>query len=74
MDRPLDVGHLTARISAHGDDLVLLDAVIEAGLPATQPVKLLANVRRDGRDWTIRALTGSIGRSDLCLLYTSRCV
>jgi uncharacterized protein involved in outer membrane biogenesis len=65
MDRPLDVGHLTARISAHGDDLVLLDAVIEAGLPATQPVKLLANVRRDGRDWTIRALTGSIGRSDL---------
>jgi len=65
MDRPLDVGHLTARISAHGDDLVLVDAVIEAGLPATQPVKLLASVRRDGRDWTIRSLTGSIGRSDI---------
>jgi uncharacterized protein involved in outer membrane biogenesis len=65
MDRPLDVGHMTARISAHGDDLVLVDAVIEAGLPATQPVKLDANVRHDDPDWTIRSLAGTIGRSDI---------
>ncbi|CAN5274174.1 hypothetical protein BH10PSE12_BH10PSE12_09400 [soil metagenome] len=65
MDAPLDVGHLSGRITGHATDLVLLDAIIEAGLPGTQPVKLEADVRRDSPDWTVTALTGTIGRSDI---------
>ena len=65
MDGPLDIGHLTAAVTGHGDDLRLLDAIIEAGLPGTQPVKLKANVRRDSPDWTVTALTGTIGHSDI---------
>ncbi|MGK2912598.1 MAG: AsmA family protein [Sphingobium sp.] len=65
MDRPLDVGHMTADATAYGNDLALVDVIIEAGLPGTQPVKLTAKVRRDSPDWTIKALTGTIGRSDI---------
>ena len=65
MDRPLDAGHLTGAVTAHGDNLVLVDAIIEAGLPETQPVRLAASVRRDSPDWTITGLTGTIGHSDI---------
>ncbi|NJC34085.1 hypothetical protein GGR88_001559 [Sphingomonas jejuensis] len=65
MDRPLDAGHLTARMTAHGRDLKLLDALIEAGLPGTQPVRLSADVRRTSPDWRIERLSGTIGRSDI---------
>ncbi|MBB5686039.1 AsmA family protein [Sphingobium boeckii] len=65
MDGPLDIGHLTAAVTGYGDDLRMLDAIIEAGLPGTQPVKLKANVRRDSPDWIVTALTGTIGRSDI---------
>jgi uncharacterized protein involved in outer membrane biogenesis len=65
MDRPLDFGHFDARIRAHGNDLKMVDAIIEAGLFGTQPVRLAADVRRDRPLWKIRALTGTIGRSDI---------
>lgn len=65
MDRALDFGHFTAQATAHGDDLALLDAIIEAGLPATQPVRLRADVRHRAPDWEITNLTGTIGRSDI---------
>lgn len=65
MDRPLDVGHLRGAATAHAIDLALLDAIIEAGLPGTQPVRLTAQVLRDKPDWTVTALKGAIGRSDL---------
>jgi uncharacterized protein involved in outer membrane biogenesis len=65
MDGPLDIGHLSGHITGHANDLVLLDAIIEAGLPGTQPVRLEADVRRDSPDWTVTALTGTIGRSDI---------
>lgn len=65
MDRPLDAGHLTARMTGHGQDLKLLDAIIEAGLPGTQPVRLSATVRRTSPDWRIEGLSGTIGRSDI---------
>ena len=65
MDGPLDIGHLSASVTGHGDDLRLLDAIIEAGLPGTQPVTLKAKVRRDSPDWTVTGLTGRIGRSDI---------
>ena len=65
MDGPLDVGHFTAAASGRARDLLLLDAIIGAGLPATQPVRLSAQVRRDAQVWRITALKGTIGRSDL---------
>jgi uncharacterized protein involved in outer membrane biogenesis len=65
MDGPLDIGHLSGKATGHADDLVLLDAIIEAGLPGTQPVRLTADVRRDRPDWTVTNLKGTIGRSDI---------
>ncbi|MES2494689.1 MAG: AsmA family protein [Pseudomonadota bacterium] len=65
MDRPLDVHHLDMDITAKAANLSYIDAVIEAGLPRTQPVELSAHARRDGPDWTISRLNGTIGRSDL---------
>lgn len=65
MPKPLDVAHLSGRVSARASDLVLIDAIIEAGLPATQPVSLTANVERNRRDWTVKDLKGTVGRSDV---------
>ncbi|WP_136162314.1 AsmA family protein [Sphingomonas flavalba] len=64
MDRPFDLDHFTARVTARGDDLKLLDAIIEAGLPGTQPVTLVADVRHDAPDWKVNKLRGTMGRSD----------
>ncbi|WP_223262899.1 AsmA family protein [Sphingobium sp. SCG-1] len=72
MDHPLDMGHLTADATAYGDDLALVDVIIEAGLPGTQPVKLSAKVRRDRPDWTVTNLRGTIGRSDIAGSATIR--
>ncbi|GGE03445.1 hypothetical protein GCM10011529_07390 [Polymorphobacter glacialis] len=65
MDRPLDVDHFSAEVTGHGRDLKLLDAIIEAGLPATQAVALKARVRHDDREWRIDDLAATIGRSDI---------
>lgn len=65
MDRAFDLAHLDARITARADNLTLVDAIIEAGLPATQPVRLSAQVRRDRPDWIVKGLAGTIGRSDI---------
>ncbi|WP_313041544.1 AsmA family protein [Sphingobium yanoikuyae] len=65
MDGPLDIGHLRGEATAHGTDLALLDAIIEAGLPGTQPVRLTARVTRDRPDWIVEGLKGTIGRSDI---------
>ena len=65
MERPLDVGHLTANAIVYGNDLALVDVIIEAGLPGTQPVRLAAKVRRDRPGWTVTGLHGTIGRSDI---------
>jgi uncharacterized protein involved in outer membrane biogenesis len=65
MPSPLDTDHLQGQARAHALDLQLLDAIIEAGLPGTQPVRLAASVRRNRPDWVIDALQGTIGRSDI---------
>lgn len=65
MPSPLDVGHMQGQARAHADDLRLLDAIIEAGLPGTQPVRLAARIRRSIPDWTIDDLRGTISRSDI---------
>ncbi len=72
MDGPLDVGHLRGDATAHAVDLALLDAIIEAGLPGTQPVRLTARVRRERPDWIVDALKGTIGRSDIAGRATIR--
>lgn len=65
MARPLDVRHLAMDVRARAANLSYVDAVVEAGLPRTQPVDLRAHARRDGSDWTVTRLGGTIGRSDI---------
>ena len=65
MDRPLDTAHLDMAVTAHAANLSYVDAIIEAGLPRTQPVRLHAKARRDGVDWAVTGLTGMVGRSDI---------
>lgn len=65
MDRPLDLRHMALTVTARAVNLSYVDAIIEAGLPRTQPVRLSAQARRDGSDWTVSQLNGSIGRSHI---------
>lgn len=59
----LDSNHMAVDVTAQASDLRYLDAIIEAGLFATQPVRLSAHVERDAPAWRVTALTGTIGRS-----------
>lgn len=65
MDRPLDVHHLSMIATARTVNLSYLDSIIEAGLPRTQPARLRAHAQRDGQDWTVTGLNGTVGRSDV---------
>lgn len=65
MDRALDTNAMTLDLTARASDLKLIDAVVEAGLFRTRPVRLSAHVRHQRPIWTITDLTGRIGRSDL---------
>ncbi|MFD1950648.1 AsmA family protein [Sphingomonas arantia] len=65
MDHPLDVAHLAARVTSRGDDLKSLDAIVQAGIPATQDYVLRADVRRDGSTWAFRRMVGTLGHSDV---------
>ena len=63
MERPLDTDRMAFRITARANDLKLIDAVIEAGLFGTQPVRLSADVRREAPKWFVTGLNGTIGTS-----------
>lgn len=65
MQGVLNTDRFTATLSAQAPTLKNLDQVIEAGLFGTQPIDLRANVRHEDKDWFIRKLSGSIGRSKL---------
>lgn len=65
MAAPLDTGHMDLDVEARADDLKLVDAVIEAGLIGTQPLRLKAHARHDGPDWTVTGVRGTIGKSDI---------
>ncbi|WP_326523777.1 AsmA family protein [Sphingomonas sp.] len=65
MDAPLDTDRMTLAMTARASDLKLIDAVIEAGLFGTRPVRLSADVRRDGPVWKVTALKGNVGQSDI---------
>jgi len=64
-DRPLDTDAMSLDVEARADDLKRIDAVIEAGLIHTQPVRLSAKVRHDKDRWAISNFNGTIGRSRL---------
>jgi hypothetical protein len=72
MDAPLYTHHMTVDVSARASDLRLVDAVIEAGLIATQPVDLTVHARRDGRDWNVSSVAGRIGQSEFAGHVTVR--
>lgn len=74
MAHPLDTGHMTADITAHASDLKLIDAIVEAGLFGTQPVRLAAHAVHDQATWTLTDLHGTIGRSDLAGHVTAKLV
>jgi len=74
MAHPLDTGQMTTDITAHAADLKLIDAIIEAGLFGTQPVRLAAHAVHDGKTWTLTGLHGTIGRSDLTGHITAKLV
>jgi uncharacterized protein involved in outer membrane biogenesis len=61
----LDADDLKMTMRARGTSLKQLDHIIEAGLFGTQDIDLSGDVRRDGEDWYIDRLNGSIGRSRL---------
>lgn len=64
MARPLDTNNMSLDIEARASDLKLIDAVIEAGLFRTQPVRhLSAHVERTPDRWAISRMRGQIGRS-----------
>lgn len=65
MARPLDANRLDIDVQARASNMADIDAIIEAGLPRTQPVSLRAHARRDGDDWTVSQLSGTVGRSDV---------
>lgn len=65
MAAPFDTAHMRFHATARANDLKLIDRVIEAGLFGTQPVRLSADVVRDGTNWTISDLAGTIGSSDV---------
>jgi uncharacterized protein involved in outer membrane biogenesis len=74
LDQPLDFEHYEARITTSGRNLTYLDDIIQAGLFDTQPFRLTADIRHDAPDWTIRTLSGSIGRSRLSAAGTVKLV
>lgn len=74
MARPLDTADMTTDITAHATDLKLIDAIIEAGLFGTQPVRLSTHAVHERKTWTLTDLHGTIGRSDLTGQITARLV
>lgn len=61
----LNADDLKMTMRTRGTSLKELDHIIEAGLFGTQDIDLEGEVRRDGEDWYIDRLSGSIGRSRL---------
>ncbi len=62
-DRPLDLARFRARFATDGTDLTYLDDIVQAGLFPTRPFRLAGTLRRDGADWRVDRLAGTIGHS-----------
>ncbi len=65
MAGPLRTDDMVFSIHAQADDLKRVDRIIEAGLFGTRDVDLRAEVLHRDDSWTIKTLSGTIGRSAL---------
>ena len=65
MRHALDSRHMDIAVTTRASDLKIIDAIIDAGLFGTQPVRLSAKASRDGSNWNVESLHGTIGRSDI---------
>ena len=65
MQGVLNTDRFTASLSARAPTLKNLDRIIEAGLFGTQPINLRAKIAHEDKDWFVKELNGSIGRSRL---------
>ena len=65
MNGVLNLDHFMTSMSARAPTLKNLDRIIEAGLFGTQPIDLRATVAHKDKDWFVKTLKGSIGRSRL---------
>lgn len=63
--RPFDLSAFTADITASGPDMADLYYLIGLTLPNTPPYQLAGNVARTGDRYTMTALNGRVGDSDL---------
>lgn len=63
LDRPYILRRMEGDVRASGDDARILDDAIEAGLPGTQAFRLDTHVRRDGDEWHLAPLNGTVGGS-----------
>lgn len=63
MAHAFDTSDMRAHVETRAADLRLVDAIIEAGLFASQPVQLSADVRHLDDRWEVPRIGGTIGRS-----------
>lgn len=65
IDKPFDMGHLSANVDLKGDNLAGLYYLTGLALPFTPPFHLSGDLRRDGMHFRLLKLQGSVGDSDL---------
>ncbi|MFV0622602.1 AsmA family protein [Sphingomonas sp. ac-8] len=63
MAHAFDTSDMRAHVETRAADLRLVDAIIEAGLFGSQPVRLSADVRHVDDRWEVPKIGGTIGRS-----------
>jgi len=63
MAHVFDTSDMQVHVETRASDLRLVDAIIEAGLFGTQPVKLSADARHADDRWDVQNVGGTIGRS-----------
>jgi uncharacterized protein involved in outer membrane biogenesis len=65
IDKPFDMGHLSANVELKGENLASLYYLTGLALPFTPPFHLSGDLRRDGMQFNLQKLQGSVGDSDL---------
>lgn len=62
-DAPLKLSHFSGHVTASGDDLRHIDLLTEAGLPGTAPARIVADIRHERPNWSLKAFAITLGRS-----------
>jgi uncharacterized protein involved in outer membrane biogenesis len=63
MAHVFDTSDMQVHVETRASDLRLVDAIVEAGLFGTQPVRLSADARHVDDRWDVQRIGGTIGRS-----------